>query len=223
MRTNLGALVTVILLAVGLDGVGHAQYYDPIQAEMARLQAENDARLANARQQFLAAQQQAIAGAIAYYREQTGDYQTPDLVAAERGQALYCQNNPVECQRAAEGWSAVAQRGHELRMNDIATFGQTSLGIGRTNAEILDMSHEGYMGRQDAIAAGQADFVQGAIQGAWTYGDPSTGMGYDLPTWPDPDMRYATPEGYPLSFDYQSGTWYVGAGDGSWRPLQPRR
>lgn len=108
-------------------------------------------------------------------------------------------------------------------MNDIASFGRTSMAIGQTNGAILDASQQGYMGRQDALAAGQAGLVQGAIQGEWTYADPSTGMGYQLPVQPDPQMRYVTPEGYPLSFDRQSGTWYVGGPDGFWRPLQPRR
>lgn len=223
MRTNLTALTMAIVLATGLCGAAQAQYYDPIQAEMQRLEAQIDAMVADSQRQYMAAMQQANDEAAAYYREQTGDYQTPDHVAADRGREIYCQRNPVECRQTAEGWAEVARRGHELRMNDIASFGQTSLDIGRTNSEILDMSHQGYLDRDAATSAGQANLVQGAIQGAWTYGDPSTGAGYDLPVWPDPQMRYATPEGQPLSFDYQSGTWYVGDANGFWQPLQPRR
>lgn len=223
MRTILHALATAVLVAAVFGSVAQAQSYDPIQAEMARLQAQLDASIAANQRRIMELQQQADAEAIAYYRHQTGDHRTPDAVAIQRGRALYCENHPVECRQAAEGWSAVAQRGHEMRMNDIASWGRTARGIGRTNSEILDMSHQGHMNRQDAIAEGQAGVVQGAIQGQWTYGDPSTGMGYDLPVWPDPQMRYATPEGRPLSFDYRSETWYVGGADGFWRPLQPRR
>lgn len=77
MRTILGTLATAVVLAAGLGGVAQAQYYDPIQAEMARLEAQIDAMVAANYQAALAAQQEADAAAISYYREQTGDMQTP--------------------------------------------------------------------------------------------------------------------------------------------------
>lgn len=221
---NLGqSLALVAVLVLGLLGAAQAQYYDPIQAEMLRLERQIDQRVAEQQRQLREAQQANIRQFVGYYRQQTGDYQTPDMQAYERGINLYCQNNPVECQRAGEGWQEVAARGHALRMGDIRGFGETSRRIGRTNSGILDGSHEGYIERQTTIDGGQRDFVDGVVRQQWTYGNPSTGADYDLPIQPDPHARYTTPEGYPLSFDFNTGTWYVGDGTGSFQPLQPRR
>lgn len=176
------------------------QYMDQwTQQQMQHLQTQADQEYARVQQFF-----------INYYREHTRDYTTPDQQALILGDQLYCQNNPVQCQQNAQyadEMTRISAQGHQQRMNDIASWGQTQTQIGQTYSDILDMSHQGHMDRSAAQYQGQVNYVQGAIHGEANYYN-SNGFAYSLPTYPDPNMYYQTPEGYPLVFDYQNNTWY---------------
>src|SRR5690606_21063339 len=62
---------------------------DPIAQQMAALQQQVDAQLLQAMRPF-----------IDYYRQATGDQQTPDELAGQYGMDLWCKDHPVECERA---------------------------------------------------------------------------------------------------------------------------
>ena len=52
---------------------------------------------------------------IDYYRQQTGDYATPDAQDVMLGDQLYCQHNPAQCHQAIQqvnGWSQQSAAAH---------------------------------------------------------------------------------------------------------------
>lgn len=233
MKSTKTIIVALNLLVLSLLACANAQWgYDPMM-EQAQWNAHVDAYNQNmdawVQQQMQQAQQQsdqAYANAkqffIDYYRQHTSDYATPDQQAVQLGDQLYCQHNPVQCQQSiqhAQQMGKISAQGHTQRMEDIQSWGQTMQQIGQNGSDILDMSHQGYMNRQAASDAGQANYVQGAVYGESTFVDPYSGAGYSLPVYPDPSMSYSTPDGYPLSFDYATNTWYQGDGNGWWYPL----
>ena len=169
-----------------------------------------------------ALQRETMAPFVRYYREMTGDHQTPDALAGQYGINLYCQNNPAECAAIDASYAAADAQNHAARMRDIQSWGAVSSGIAASNSSILDSSHQGFLDRSAAQSEGHANYVQGAIQGESTFVDPSTGVGWSLPVMPDPNTQYWTPDGQPLAFDFQMGVWYVGSAWG-WSPLQAQR
>lgn len=227
--------LSVVLVLFALTARAHGQwgYYDPTwSAWNAQLDAYNQAMDAFLQQQMQQAQQrvdQAYADMqrflIDYYRQQTGDYATPDHEALRRGDILYCQHNPVRCQQNAqygEAMSRISAQGHAQRMADIQSWGQTMQAIGQSNSDVLDLQQQGYMNNSALQSEGQAGYVQGAIYGEATFIDPSSGLGYSLPIYPDPTTIYTSPDGYPLSFDYATSTWYQQDASGWWYPLTPK-
>ena len=183
------------------------------QQQMQQAQMQLDQESAKLRQFF-----------IDYYRQQTGDYSTPDQEAVMLGDRLYCQNQPVECQQFIQHYQSMSQisaANHQQNMANIQSWGQTQNQIGQTYSDILDMSHQGYMDRSASNSQSQAGYVQGAIYGEANYYS-SNGSAYSLPIYPDHTMSYTTPEGYPLYFDYGSNTWYQLDSYGFSTPLEQR-
>lgn len=216
-------LAGLTMIALSFISTAHAQWgYDPMaQADMIMQyynqmdpMGQMNMLMQQANQQAAQAQQQMIAQFAQYYRQQTGDYNTPDMQAADKGFQLWCQNSPAECQ-------AVITRGQQLQAQDAQGWAQTNAQIAQTNSEILDINQAGYMNRSNMQYQGQQNYVQGAIYGESNYYGQN-GSVYSLPVYPDPNMSYTTPEGYPLAFDYQSNTWYQGDGYGYWTPLGTR-
>ena len=78
--------------------------------------------------------QQAQQEFINYYRQHTGDYNTPDAQAAILGDRLWCQNNPVQCQQSNQA--------HAQRMQDINAWGQAMLQNGRDFSNKMDRNHQ---------------------------------------------------------------------------------
>jgi hypothetical protein len=189
---------------------------------MDQYNANMDAWVAQQQAQLQAEQHQWMMHFVRLYRAETGDYQTPDALAFERGLNLYCARNAAECRDVHDTYSEGSRLQHESNMRDIASWGAVNAGIAASNASILDASHQGFRDRSAMQDQGQANLIQGAVQGQWNYVHPSTGAQWSLPVQPDPHTQYWTPEGQPLSYDFQSGVWYVGTQLG-WTPLQPQR
>lgn len=228
MKTFRMIVISLSLLVLGIISSASAQWgmdwnmsmdqYNQqmdlyVQQQMQHLQMQSDQHFAQMQQFY-----------INYYRQQTGDYATPDQHALVLGDQLYCQHNPVQCQqnaRHANDMTRISAEGHQQRMNDIHSWGATQTQIGRTYSDILDISHQGHKNRTTMHDQGQSNYVQGAIHGESTYYN-QYGMAYSLPVYPDPTMSYRTPEGYPLAFDYQTNTWYQGDGNGWWIRLGHR-
>jgi len=138
----------------GMSGYGMPSYgmpgyggVDPIQQQMAAMQQQIDMWLIEQMRPF-----------INYYRESTGDYQTPDAEAMERGQNLWCTNFPVECERAmntvspeAQEWMDQSAAAHEQRMMD--------------NQQRFDMWWQGAQKTSASQDAWQRSFLGGVIQG----------------------------------------------------------
>lgn len=239
------ALTALTLTIVALIGNAQAQYGwgDPmadmdalIQQQQqwgAQLDQYNQQMDAWVQGQMLQAQQQSdqayaqlVRFFIDYYRQNTGDYATPDQQAAALGDRLWCQHNPTQCQQNlehAQAMGRVSANGHAQNMANTQSWGDTARQAARTSSEILDMSHQGYQNRQADQGQGQTNYVQGAVYGESTFVNPNGGAGYTLPVYPDPTLSYRTPEGYPLAFDYSTNTWYQGDGYGWWTPLNPQR
>ena len=230
-RAGLIALAIAVFATIN---VGAAQlWFDPTMDMGAQIAAYDQQMEAYIQQQMQALQQQAdqayadmVRFYVGYYRQHTGDHTTPDHIAVNRGAALHCQHHPVQCRESTQHGDAMAQisaAGHAQNMADIAAWGATASQIGQTNSDILDASHEGFMGNQALQDQGHAGFVQGSIHGESTFVHPGSGASFSLPVYPDPAMSYATPDGFPLAFDYQTGTWYQADAAGWWHPLQPQR
>lgn len=225
-----------------LLGAVQAQWGDPMASVEAIMQQQDQAMLelqqynmqmeAYMNEQMRLAQQrvdnawmQQLQFWADYYVQNTGDRSLSFDEAARRGDILWCQHNPVQCQQniaQTQEMTRISQQGHQQRMNDIAAWGQTSLQIGQINSDILDMNHKGYMERSAVQDQGQANYVQGAVWGESTFVNAS-GVGFSLPVYPDPSMAYSTPEGYQLGFNYNTDTWYQADGYGGWVQLQQQR
>lgn len=229
-RSKAILIATLVLLLAGVDAAAAQAWFDPtadVQGQIAAYEQQMDVWV---QQQMQAAQQQsdqAYANIVRfyadYYRQSTGDYATPDNVAASYGEKLYCQDNPAKCQQMqqeANSWSQISAAGHAQNMADIESWGQTMNQIGQVNSGILDASQSGFMARQALQDQGQANYVQGAVYGEGTFTNAGNGASFTLPVYPDPSMSYTTPDGQPLSFDYDTGTWYQGDAAGWWNPLQ---
>ena len=104
-------------------------------------------------------------------------------------------------------------------MNDIQSWGQSSMQIAQSDSQILDNSFNGFMNQSALQSQGQANLVQGTIYGGADYYN-GNGQAFSLPIYPDPNMAYSTPDGNPLAFDYATNTWYIGDAYGWWSPLQ---
>lgn len=215
----------IVLLYV-LGGVVSAQYYgpyqDPYQAQMAQYDAYMEAWIAQQYANIAAMQQQSTDQFVQYYRQATGDYQTPDHLAAEYGMNLYCQHNAAHCAEVHASWSSLSADQHNQRMNDIASWGAVNSQIAGDYQSILDGMYTGHMERGAMTSEGQSNLVIGAIQGNGTYLAPNSGASWNLPLYPDPNWSYTAPTGEPLSFDYNTGVWYLGT-PGGWMPLQQTR
>lgn len=217
---------TLVTMVLSVTATATAQFYynphDPLQAQMSSLDAQIDAWVAQQYAQINAQQQQHTAWFIKYYRDATGDYQTPDHLAFEYGINLYCQRNAAECAQTHASWSALSSDLHQARMNDINSWGQVNAEIAASNQSILDGMFQGFMDRSAMTSQGQFGLVQGAIHGNGTFVNPNTGTSWQLPLYPDPNYQYRAPTGEPLAFDYQRNMWFVGTNWG-WVPLQLSR
>ena len=199
-------------------GYGYGMPYDPVGAaieqQMAQLQQQIDAQVLELMRPF-----------IQYYRDRTGDMQTPDAMAGQYGQQLWCQDYPVECQRAmtttdpqAQAWMEQSQRAHQQRMaQNQASFDAYMTGLQESSAA-RDAQFDAWMAGQESSYRSHQDYVQGAIHGEADYTDPTTGQTMSLPYAPDPNWSYQTPAGNPLWFDATTNTWYEVAPNGFYTP-----
>jgi hypothetical protein len=197
-------ILSIAALLTVLPALANAQDF---VAQMEMLEMQSNMQLQQAQTQMLQADSQRQQAFLNYYRQRTDDYATSDQQAAVYGEQYWCQDYPVECQQYYNGMSQISAAGHQQNMNDITMLGNTATQTAQTNNDILNMSHEGYMNRSAATDQGQAGYVQGAIYGESTYYS-ANGSNISLPVYPDQNMSYTTPEGYPLTFDYQTNTWY---------------
>ncbi len=222
-RKQAAATTLAVALTLILATSASAQYYsDPLQAQMAALDAQIEAMIAERQGQIAAMQQEHTAWFIRYYRQNTGDYQTPDHLAFEYGINLYCQRNAAECAEVHASNTALSASLHQARMNDIASWGPVNAQIAASNQSVLDGLFGGFMNRSALTSQGQSNVVQGAIHGNGTFVNPNTGTAWQLPLYPDPNYQYTAPTGEPLAFDYQRNMWFVGTNWG-WVPLQLSR
>lgn len=131
----------------GMPGTGYPGGVDPVQQQMVALQAQIDAQLI-----------QLLAPFIKYYRENTGDWQTPDAVAAQYGTNLWCTNFPTECERAMntitpEGaeWMAASAAAHQELMAH--------------NAQYQDARQAAWFAQQQANYEAHVRWILGVIHG----------------------------------------------------------
>lgn len=219
---RLKAILATLILTVLVSTASAQYYYDPLQAQMAALDAQIEAMIANNYAQIQAQQQQHFAWFVQYYRQQTGDYQTPDHLAFEYGLNIYCRNNARECAEVHQSNTALSANLHQARMNDINSWGAVNSQIAASNQSVLDGMFNGFMNRGAMVDQGQSNLIQGAVWGNGTFYNPSTGAAWQLPLYPDPNWTYTAPTGDPLAFNYQTNTWFMGTNWG-WVPLQMGR
>lgn len=221
------ALAAFALTVVVFAGSAGAQSWDAQMAQYDQwMNAWVQQQMQQAQTDIDQAYAQMVRFFIDYYRQNTGDYVTPDQQAAVLGDRLWCQHNPVQCQQNAQHAQAMGQigaAGHAQNMADIQSWGQSALQNGQTYSDILDMNQKGWMNNQAMQDQGQAGYVQGAIYGEGTFVNPGNGASFSLPVYPAANTSYYTPDGYPLAFDYGTNTWYQGDGNGWWYPLTPQR
>lgn len=192
----------------GMPGYGMGGV-DPIQQQMDALQQQIDAQVLLQLQPF-----------ITYYREATGDYQTPDAMAAEYGMNLWCTNFPVECQRAlnttspeAAAWMAQSNANHQQNMAQRqAGFDAWMQGV-QSNSAAQEAAHNAWMDSQAGSYEANQAWIQGVIWGEGNYTNPVTGATMSLPFAPAPGTTYLSPNGNQMVFDPSTNTWReVGGG-----------
>src|SRR5690606_11424089 len=170
--------------------------YDAIAAQMAQLEQQINASVAEGERMF-----------AQYYRDQTGDLQTPDKQAAQLGQNLWCSNNPVECQQSnqqAAAWSQQSAAAHQQRMaQNQAAFDAYQQGRADLSAT-QDAAFNAWMANQNAMYEANQGFIQGVIYEEGNYTNPSTGQTMSLPFAPNNNWAYQSPAGNPLWFDPSS-------------------
>ena len=218
MKALRNTVISLSILVIGLFSIASAQWgMDPWNMTMNQYNQQMDMYV---QQQMQMAQQQADQAYanvgqffIDYYRQNTGDYNTPDAQALQLGDQLYCQHNPAQCQQNiqnAQTWSDISAAGHQQNMNNIAGWGQTMNQIGQMNGQILDMSHKGYMDRSQMQYQGQQKYVQEGIFGTTTFVDPNGNISYSgLPVNAYDGMVVQTAYGQNAMFDQASQSWYL--------------
>lgn len=191
-------------------------YVDPM-AQMDSILQEIQARTAQNNQYFAQMDQQLQARMneinkyfIDLYRKTTGDMTSPDSYALQMGQAIHCQQNPLDCQLAYQG-SKAAQASQQ------ASFDAWMAGVKQRDAA-NDAAMAAWWQQQQAQEAGVADFNRTVIREEDQYTDPTTGTTYDLPYAPSQNTYYQTPTGLPLVFDPAFNVWYQINPDGSRTP-----
>ncbi len=188
-----------------MPGVG---YYDPSmnmgspEAVIAELLRQSEAQMAALQQsqaQSEAYYQQVLAQYQKYfidlYRTSTGDQASSDEVALYYGQVIYCQQNPVDCQIAAQ--------------NAQANAASAAAGYDAANAAWAEDQR-----RKDEA---HDNFIRTVIRGEDSYTSPG-GDTQVLPFAPSQNDYYQTPAGLPLVFDSSSNTWYQIEANGSYTP-----
>lgn len=128
-------------------GMGGHGGVDPVQQQMDALQQQIDAYMVQQGRSF-----------VDYYRQATGDYQTPDYEALLRGWDLWCSNNPVECANAQNTVSPEAQ----AWMDQSAALHQQTM---MDNQQRFDMWWMGVQNRAASQDAWHQGFLKGVIQG----------------------------------------------------------
>lgn len=181
-----------------------------IEAQMAQLEQQINANVAQMEQSF-----------IKYYRDQTGDLQTPDQQALVLGQNLWCTNNPVECRQSnqqAAAWSQQSAAAHQQRMaQNQASFDAYQQTVADRSAT-QDANFNSWMANQNAMYEANQGFIQGVIYEEGNYTNPNTGQTMSLPFAPSNNWAYQSPAGNPLWFDQSSNVWYEVDPAGNYTP-----
>lgn len=147
---------------------------------------------------------------IDLYRTTTGDMTSPDAYALEGGKYIHCQQDPLDCQLAAQS-SQAAQAAQQ------SSFDSWMAGVQQRDRD-NDVAFGSWMQGQADQQESHDAYIRGAIQGVGEYGDPGTGTSYYLPYAPSQSTYYQTPAGLPLVFDSSRNTWYQIEADGTYTP-----
>jgi hypothetical protein len=206
--------------------VAQAQYADdPYGSMMQTLEMQMQNTDAQLNQMMLDSQtrtQEAQQNLITWYRQQTGDYTTPDAQALDYAMALYCQQNPVECNQTMQQALATGQQTINNSQQNMANQ-QAAFEAGQqSHAELTatyDANNQAWQQTQNAGDYSQQQYIQTNIYEEATYTNPTTGSSYSLPYYPSQNTSYQTPQGQPLTFDYATNTWYQLDGNNTWSPL----
>lgn len=173
--------------------------YDAYFADLLRQGDEQLAAIQQSQAQMNAYVEQAMAQInqyfIALYRSTTGDQASSDETALYYGQAIHCQQYPVDCEiaaRNAQARAAAASAGYDAA-ND----------AWRQEQARKDQAHE--------------DFIRTVIREEAVYTSSSGGTQI-LPFAPSQTSYYQTPAGLPLVFDAGTDTWYQIEGNGAYTP-----
>ena len=204
--------IGVVLITIGVllfSGTAVAQLEDlmsQLQAEqnyymqwMDQAMQQNEAQLRMYEQYF-----------IDYYRQNTGDYTSPDNVAYQKGMALHCQQYPLDCQLAIQG--------SQQAMADQQAANAAHNASVQEQSAANDASFNAWMQGQADQQKAHENYMDGAIRGVGDYSDPSTGTTYTLPYAPSQGTWYQTPDGLPLVFDSGSNIWYQIDANGMYTP-----
>ena len=188
-------------------------YMESLNQQLAVLQQQADAELAAAMKPF-----------VDYYRQRTGDHQTPDPQAGQAGMKLWCDDHPVECQRAIEegnrnssAWLQQSAAAHQQRMaQQQAGFDAYMQGVAGV-AAAQDAAFDSWMAGQQSSYEAHQGFVQGVIyeEGNYTNG---AGQTMSLPFAPGTNYSYQSPAGNPLWFDATNNVWYEVDPAGNYTP-----
>ena len=101
--------------------------------------------------------------------------------AWQRSQAMVSQRMTEERRQQHEAAMAHLLAGHRERMAAIESAGRTSASTAKIYADVLDISHAGYLKRSDIISRSQERAVR-AIQGTTVIANANTREAYQVPS-----------------------------------------
>lgn len=170
-----------------------------IDQQMAAFDQESKARMAEINQYF-----------IDLYRRTTGDTTSSNEVALYYGQQIHCQQNPVDCQLAAQ---QSAESAAALAANNAAFQARMASQQASWDAQNAQWSAD-----QAARDQANSNWINTVILGLDDYSSGAGGPTYQLPFAPSAGQTYQTPLGNPLVFDQSNNIWYQISPDGTYTP-----
>jgi hypothetical protein len=209
-------MLTALCLAgcFGFAGDCSAQYNIDLDALRRDQQAMMD-RMNQQIQETQRYQEQLQAQTIQSYRQETGDYSTPDAQVFNYLQQQYYAQNPAAYQQKLAEDQYVAREmqriNNQMHADNMAGFRARSQIISDTANEINAMSMNGHYNRMNSMDRMHTQNIN-AIYEQSRYLDPTTGQTVDLSfhpnQWQSTNGQYYYTDGWGRQFLYQPNQGY---------------
>lgn len=200
----------------GMPGTNMGYGMDPM-AQMDLIGQQLQAQMQQLEQQVAQYDQQAKAKMaeinqyfMDLYRRTTGDMTSSNEVALYYGQQIHCQQNPLDCQLAAQQASESAAA---LAANNAAFQARMA-----SQQSAWDAQNAQWKADQAARDQANTDWINTVIWGLDDYSAGAGGPTYQLPFAPAAGQTYQTPLGNPLVFNQSQNVWYQIGPDGTYTP-----